>query len=170
MSEVKPHYQIAPKPLRLTAPKPLESAIQAQILTYLRVEQAQGRIGPLMRVNGGMARYRGGQPVKNYRLWIPGADETSSGMADVNGVYGPHSVCPGRFFALEVKRYGEKPNAAQIAYLEAIQAAGGVAAVVRDWTEAKAVLFGAADDRASGRAARGDPLPRSGRSTGYHER
>jgi hypothetical protein len=131
-----------PKPFRLTAPKPLESALQGQILDYLHLEQAKGRIGAYWRVNGGMARYRGGQPVRNYRLWIAGEGETSKGMADVNGVYGVHSASPGRFFALEVKRQGEKPDAPQIAYLEAVRASGGIAAVVRDWREAQAALFG----------------------------
>lgn len=59
----------------------------------------------------------------------------------MNGVYGVHSATPGRFFALEVKRQGEAPNAAQIAYLESVRASGGIAAVVRDWSEAQAALF-----------------------------
>ncbi len=130
------------KPFRLTAPKPLESALQSQILDYLRMEQAKGRIGALLRVNGGKAQMKGGGWVKFYRLWLPGFGEVSEGIADVNGVYGVHSATPGRFFALEVKRQGEKPNAPQIAYLEAIRAAGGVAAVVRDWQEAQTALFG----------------------------
>lgn len=132
------------RPFSLTAPKPLESALQGQIVDYLRLEQAKGRIGPLMRINGGMSRYRGGQPVRNYRLWIPCAEETSAGIADVNGILGPHSATPGRFFALEVKRQGEKPNVAQIAYLESVRASGGIAAVVTDWHEAQAALFGGA--------------------------
>lgn len=126
---------------RLTAPNPLESALQGQILDYLRHEQARGRIGAVWRVNGGMARYRGSAPVKNYRLWLPFTEEVSAGMADVNGVLGPQSAHPGRFFALEVKRPGEKPTAPQIAYLAAIRASGGIAAVVRDWSEAAAALF-----------------------------
>jgi hypothetical protein len=130
------------RPFRLTAPKPLESAMQAQILDYLRIELARGRIAAYWRINGGMTRYRGGNPVRNYRLWLPCSDETGAGMADLNGVLGVHSATPGRFFALEVKRYGEKPNASQNAYLEAIRACGGVAAVVRDFAEAKAALFG----------------------------
>lgn len=129
--------------LRLSPPPaPLESSVLRQILDYLRYEQARGRIGAVFRINGGMSRNRAGAPVWHYRLWIPFAAESGAGMADVNGVYGPRSAFPGRFFALEVKRPGADASAPQIAYLEAIRASGGVAAVVRDFSEARLALFG----------------------------
>lgn len=121
--------------------KPLESELQAQIVDYLRMEQARGRIGALWRVNGGQTRI-GGDLIKFYRLWLPGGSEISKGMADVNGLLGHRSASPGRFFALEIKRPGQTTTAPQNAYLQAVREHGGLAAVVTNFNEAQAVLFG----------------------------
>lgn len=56
------------------------------------------------------------------------------GVPDIVGCY------YGAFFALEVKRPGEKPTPIQTAIMERIRAAGGVAEVVTSVDEAHAVL------------------------------
>lgn len=124
-----------PKPFRLTAPKPLESALQAQILDYLALEQAKGRVVWYARINGGLARY-GKWVVKNYTLHLPRRDARSKGYSDLHGM-----LAGGRYFALEVKQPGENPTAEQAHFLEAVREGGGIAAVVFNFADAKNVLF-----------------------------
>lgn len=65
------------------------------------------------------------------------------------GQYGTAGVpdiiccCEGKFVALEVKVPGNKPTELQKRTLEAIEAAGGVAAVVHSVDEVKAVISAA---------------------------
>lgn len=131
-----------PRPFRLTAPAPLESAVLRQIVDYLRHEQTRERIGPFARLNGGKARLAGGAWISFYRLWLPAADETSVGHSDLFGLYGSRSGHPGRFWALEVKRYGENASAPQTAFLAAVRAAGGIGDVATDFAAARRILFG----------------------------
>ena len=56
------------------------------------------------------------------------------GIPDIVGVF------RGTFFALEVKRPGEKPTPIQEAVIEQINAAGGVAEVVTSIEEALSVI------------------------------
>lgn len=129
---------------KLSAPQPLESDFQRQIVDYLRYEQARGRIGPFCRLNGGKARLKGFW-VSFYRLFVPGCKEATTGYADLHGIYGRRSGSPGRYFALEVKQPGEVATPAQRAYLAAVREDGGVAATVWSFTDVKNVLFGEID-------------------------
>lgn len=132
------------RPFRLAAPRVLESDLQAQIIDYLRVEQARGRIGWFCRVNGGAVK-AGADYVKFYKLHVPGHAGRSKGKADIEGLLGNCSEYPGRYFALEVKRPGGKPTKEQLEFLDATRAVGGIAAVVRSFEDAKSVLFGEMD-------------------------
>lgn len=123
------------KPFRLTAPKALESALQAQILDYLAMEQARGRVVWYARVNGGLARY-GKFLVRNYVLHLFGLPAMSKGYSDLHGM-----VKGGRYFALEVKQPGENPTDEQAQFLSAVKAGGGIAAVVCSYADVKRVLF-----------------------------
>jgi hypothetical protein len=60
------------------------------------------------------------------------------GGSDILGVLHP----TGQLLAVEVKRPGGKPTPQQQAFLDAVRAAGGVAAVVRDVAELVALLDG----------------------------
>lgn len=46
----------------------------------------------------------------------------------------------GRFLAIETKRPGQKPTAAQLRFLGMVQEAGGLALVAHDVTEVEAAL------------------------------
>lgn len=116
---------------RLCAPKPLESALQSQIMDYLAMEQARGRVIWFCRVNGGLARY-GKCTVKNYLLHLPGAAAMGKGYSDLHGM-----LKGGRYFALEVKRHGESPTPEQRDFLKSVTDGGGIAAVVHDFNEAR---------------------------------
>lgn len=120
---------------RLRAPKPLESALQAQIMDYLAMEQARGRVAWFCRVNGGLARY-GQWTVKNYTLHLPGSSGMGKGYADLHGM-----LAGGKYFALEVKRPGESPTPEQRQFLQAVTDAGGIAAVVHDFNDARRVIW-----------------------------
>lgn len=113
-----------PARYRLTAPQALESQIQAQILHWLAVEQARGRVAWFCRVNGGLATY-GRFKVKNYILHLAGKAPLSKGYPDVHGM-----LTGGQYFALEVKQPGEKATEEQALFLAVIAAAGGIAGVV----------------------------------------
>ena len=113
-----------PARYRLTAPQALESQIQAQILHWLAVEQARGRVAWFCRVNGGLATY-GRFKVKNYILHLAGQAPHSKGYPDVHGM-----LTGGQYFALEVKQPGEKATEEQALFLAVIAAAGGIAGVV----------------------------------------
>ena len=122
---------------RLTAVNPLEQDIQGQIIDYLRIEQARGRVVWFERSNGGGMKDKTGRLVLFYWLYLRGKIPRSKGKSDLSGM-----LAGGQFFALEVKRGNEKPTKDQIEYLAAVREGGGIAAVVRSFSDAKNVLFG----------------------------
>ena len=101
------------KPFKLTAPRALESDRQAQIIDWLRIEQAQGRVSWFCRVNGG-AVMAGKRFVRFYSLHLKGIAPASKGYADIHGM-----LPGGRYFALEVKQPGERATPEQRAFLDA---------------------------------------------------
>ena len=119
---------------RLTANRALESALQAQIIDWLRVEQARGRVVWFCRVNGGLAQY-GRQRIRNYVLHLRGAEPVGKGYADLHGM-----LPGGRYFALEVKRPDETATPEQATFLAVVRAGGGIAAVVRGFEDAARAL------------------------------
>ena len=121
---------------RLTAVNPLEQDIQSQIIEYLRIEQARGRVVWFERSNGGGMKDKTGQLVLFYWLYLRGKIPRSKGKSDLSGM-----LAGGQFFALEVKRGNEKPTKEQLDYLAAVREGGGIAAVVRSFSDAKNVLF-----------------------------
>ena len=122
---------------RLTAVNSLEQDIQGQIIDYLRIEQARGRVVWFERSNGGGMKDKTGRVLRFYLLYLRGKIPRSKGKADLSGM-----LMGGQFFALEVKRGNEKPTKDQIEYLAAVREGGGIAAVVRSFSDAKNVLFG----------------------------
>ena len=89
-------------------PSRSESAIQSDILSYLR---------------------------HLPQCWATKYPATfMRGVPDIIGVF------HGTFFALEVKRPGEKPTPIQNAVMEQIHAAGGFAKVVTSFEEAQSVM------------------------------
>ena len=134
-----PAPKTAPKPFRLAAPIPRESDIQTQIVDYLRAQQARGRIVWFARCNGGsvLSMHKGRRSfTRFYALYLRGAEPAHKGMADLHGM-----LPDGRYFALEIKRPGEKATPEQQAFLAAVQAGGGIAAVVRGFEEVANVLI-----------------------------
>jgi len=121
---------------RLTAVNPLEQDIQSQIIEYLRIEQARGRVVWFERSNGGGMKDKTGRLVLFYWLYLRGKIPRSKGKSDLSGM-----LAGGQFFALEVKRGNEKPTKEQLDYLAAVREGGGIAAVVRSFSDAKNVLF-----------------------------
>jgi len=119
---------------KLTAPRILESDRQTQILEWLRVEQAAGRVAWFCRVNGGGVK-KATQLIRFYALYLPGTEKRSRGYPDIHGM-----LPGGRYFALEVKQPGEKPTPEQSGFIQTIRAAGGIAAVVYSYLDAKAAL------------------------------
>lgn len=124
------------EPFRLHPGTLLEGDIQAQIIKYLRHEQARGRVIWFERSNGGGGRV-GARWVWFYRLYLLGKEPVSTGKADIVGM-----LPGGRFFALEVKRRGKRATADQREYLEAVASGGGIAETVRSFQDAKLALFG----------------------------
>ena len=116
---------------------PLEQDIQSQIIEYLRIEQARGRVVWFERSNGGGMKDKTGRVLRFYLLYLRGKIPRSKGKSDLSGM-----LAGGQFFALEVKRGNEKPTKDQIEYLAAVREGGGIAAVVRSFSDAKNVLFG----------------------------
>ena len=114
-----------------------EQDIQGQIIDYLRIEQARGRVVWFERSNGGGMKDKTGRLVLFYWLYLRGKIPRSKGKSDLSGM-----LAGGRFFALEVKRRDEKPTKEQLDYLAAVRDGGGIAAVVRSFSDAKNVLFG----------------------------
>jgi hypothetical protein len=127
---------------RLKPNQPIEADIQRQVLDYLQHEMARGRVGLICRSNGGGMQDRTGRWLAFYRLWVPGLAPMSRGYGDVHGVLGPGSTTPGRYFLLEVKQPGKPATAEQQAVMQAVTAAGGIAAVVTGFDEVRRVLFG----------------------------
>ena len=124
------------EPFRLHPGTLLEGDIQAQIIDYLRHEQARDRVIWFERSNGGGGRV-GARWVWFYRLYLRGREPGSTGKADIVGM-----LPGGRFFALEVKQRGKKATADQREYLETVASGGGIAATVRSFQDAKRELFG----------------------------
>ena len=114
-----------------------EQDIQGQIIDYLRIEQARGRVVWFERSNGGGMKDKTGRVLRFYLLYLRGKIPRSKGKSDLSGM-----LAGGQFFALEVKRGNEKPTKDQIEYLAAVREGGGIAAVVRSFSDAKNVLFG----------------------------
>lgn len=114
-----------------------EQDIQGQIIDYLRIEQARGRVVWFERSNGGGMKDKTGRLVLFYWLYLRGKIPRSKGKSDLSGM-----LAGGRFFALEVKRRDEKPTKEQLDYLAAVRDGGGIAAVVRSFNDAKNFLFG----------------------------
>lgn len=129
----------APKPFRLAAPRPKEADVQAQIVDYLRAQQARGRIVWFARCNGGsvLSVHKGRRSfTKFYALYLRNAEPAHRGMADLHGM-----LPDGRYFALEVKRPDERATPEQQSFLAAVRAGGGVAAVVCGFDEVARVLY-----------------------------
>ncbi len=127
------------KPFKLASRRPKESEVQTQIVDYLRAQQARGRIVWFARCNGGsvLSMHKGRRSfTRFYALYLRGAEPAHKGMADLHGM-----LPDGRYFALEVKRPGEKATPEQQAFLAAVQAGGGIAAVVRGFEGVDRVLF-----------------------------
>jgi hypothetical protein len=79
---------------------------------------------------GALTGTRGGK-----RLFVRFA--AMPGISDILGV-----LPGGRFLAVECKRPGNRPTPEQAAFLAAVEAAGGLALVVRDVAELQAALDG----------------------------
>jgi len=90
-------------PFRLTPVNPLEQDIQGQIIDYLRIEQARGRVVWFERSNGGGMKNPSGRVLRFYFLYLRGKIPRSKGKADLSGM-----LMGGQFFALEVKRHNER--------------------------------------------------------------
>lgn len=82
----------------------------------------------------GLLRAKGAYCEKNH-----GSMFARRGRPDIEGCY------KGRYFALEVKAPGGKPTALQLAALEEIKAAGGIAAVVYSIEEGLNAVFRGAE-------------------------
>jgi len=122
------------KPFKLKAPRVLESDRQSQIIDWLGVEQAAGRVSWFCRTNGG-AVMAGKRFVRFYSLHLKGIAPASKGYADIHGM-----LPGGRYFALEVKQPGEKATPEQRAFLDAVAMDGGIAAVVYGFEDVEKVL------------------------------
>ncbi len=123
-----------PKPFALKAPRVLESDRQSQIIDWLRVEQAAGRVSWFCRVNGGGVK-TAGQFIRFYALYLLGIEKRSRGYTDIHGM-----LKGGQYFALEVKQPGEKATPEQRAFLDAVAMDGGIAAVVYGFEDAEKAL------------------------------
>ena len=124
-----------PRPFRLTAPRILESDRQSQIIDWLRVEQAAGRVSWFARVNSGAVK-AGARWIVNYRLYLRGnVNPRSKGYADLHGM-----LPDGRYFAFEVKQPGEKATPEQLVFIASVIAAGGIADVVYGFEDVEQAL------------------------------
>lgn len=104
----------------------MQPATEGQVLTaVLAYLNLRGVVA--VRVNGGLlGRADGGRMRCNFA--------TRGTCSDLLGVY------RGRFLALEVKRPGGRPTRGQVEFLQAVRAAGGVAAVVDSVAAVEQVL------------------------------
>mgnify|MGYP001766768731 FL=1 len=127
MSETAPKF-------RLRAPRVLEADRQAQIIDWLRAEQARGRVSWFCRVNGGGVKTTT-QFIRFYALYLLGVEKRSRGYTDLHGM-----LPGGRYFALEVKQPGEKATPEQAEFIYAVRAGGGIAGVVYGWQDAEKIL------------------------------
>ncbi len=119
---------------RLKAQVALESECQAQIIDFLRAEQARGRVIWFCRVNGGGVK-TATQFIRFYALYLLGIEKRSRGYPDLHGM-----LPGGRYFALEVKRPGERATAEQSEFIAAVLAGGGIAGVVRGFEDVRRLL------------------------------
>ena len=64
-----------------------------------------------------------------------------------DGIFGKKSECPGRYWALEIKRDRKQSESKeQAAFIAETRKHSGIAAVVSSFDEAKAALFGERDE------------------------
>lgn len=122
------------KPFTLAAPRGKESDRQSQIMDWLAVEQAAGRVSWFCRTNGG-AVMAGKRFIRFYSLHLKGIAPASKGYADIHGM-----LPGGRYFALEVKQPGEKATKEQKVFLATVIADGGIAEVVYGFEDVERVL------------------------------
>lgn len=103
------------------------TATESQIVqAVLRACKAHSAVAFVWRNNTGAA-------LMNGKRWVSFGH---AGMSDVLGCL----RTTGQLLALEVKRPGAKPTPDQRAFLDAVERAGGVSAVVHSAGEALAVL------------------------------
>lgn len=122
------------RPFKLTAPVALESECQAQIIDFLRAEQARGRVIWFCRVNGGGVK-TAAQFIRFYALYLLGIEKRSRGYPDLHGM-----LPGGRYFALEVKQPGEKATPEQREFIKLVIEGGGIAGVVYGYEDAQKLL------------------------------
>ncbi len=116
---------------KLVPDDPLESERQAGIVNYLSLEP---RVRFFIRINGGGMQKKGFF-VWLYRLYIGTREQKGKGVSDIIG-----QLRDGRFFAMEVKRPGEKPTPEQAEFLALVADAGGVSGVCCNWMEARNLI------------------------------
>lgn len=133
------------KAFRLTTPRILESNRQSQIIDWLRVEQAAGRVSWFCRVNGGGVK-TAARFIRFYALYLCGFEKQSKGYADIHGM-----LKGGRYFAIEVKQPGEKATPEQVVFLTTVAADGGIAGVVYGFEDVERLLRRATKNPAIGR-------------------
>jgi len=131
---------IKPKPFKLTPPRILESDRQSQIIDWLRVEQAAGRVSWFCRNNGGAVK-TATRVIRFYALYA-GFGTSSKGKADIDGM-----LPGGRYFALEVKQPGKKATPEQADFIATVIAGGGIAGVVTSFEDVEVLLRQATKNR-----------------------
>lgn len=102
-------------------PPPLESSIQSLILEYLPTDK---RVAMFWRQNTGAANLPGGGGRKQFVKF------GNKGVSDILGV-----LEGGRALAIEVKRPGSKPTDYQQIFIDAVNAAGGLAFIATSVSE-----------------------------------
>lgn len=125
------------KSFKLAAPRALESDRQSQIIDWLRMEQARGRVAWFCRVNGGGVKTPT-QFIRFYVLYLLGFQKRSKGYPDLHGM-----LTGGRYFALEVKQPGETATPEQAEFITVVAQAGGIAGVVTGFEDVERLLQGA---------------------------
>ena len=121
---------------KLKSIKASEYYLQSQIIDYLRCEQNRGRIAWFCRNNSGGMFDKTKRFLWFYRLFLRQHEPISKGKSDLDG-----QLTGGLYFALEVKADGEKASPAQLKFLQAVRDGGGIAAVVRSYSDVQSVLF-----------------------------
>jgi hypothetical protein len=138
-----PDRPTKPKPKPNPSPKPAsgtlrpvagEAAVLAACLKLLKLRRV-----PAWRNNSGMfPGFGAGGRKRPVRAGL------GTGSADIVGILGGPFLgdvpSAGRLLAVEIKRPGERPTAAQVAWLRAVNAAGGLAFWVDDVAELARVL------------------------------
>lgn len=105
-------------PFKLTAPRPLESDVQPDVLRALLNHP---KVAWAARMNAGAGRfvYPNGETSRFIRFGFPGMSDIFLQLID------------GRFGACEVKRPGEDPDDDQQAFLDRVNRHGGLGFVAR---------------------------------------